>query len=131
MAAEGGETVRRIWIGVLVLIGLLAASLGATAYLTALHEPTVEKLHAAAREDRWENAAALSEEAAEQWYENRHFTAALAEHKEMDQIDGLFHQLEVFRERQDTISHGAICAQLSTAIQSLIEAHRLTWWNLL
>ncbi len=131
MVAEGGETVRRIWIGVLVLIGLLAASLGTKEYLTALHEPTAEKLHTAAREDRWENAAALSEEAAQQWSQNRHFTAALAEHEEMDRIDGLFHQLEVFRDRRDAISHGAICAQLSTAIQSLIEAHRLTWWNLL
>ena len=122
---------KRIWIG-FGLLGLLL-SLG---FLTAgrmeqVHSEISHRLERAAEAEKWEEATALSQEAEKQWQRHSHFTASVADHENIDRIDSLFAQLEVYRRQRDPDAHAATCAYLAETVTALKEAHRLTWWNLL
>jgi hypothetical protein len=122
---------KRIWIGLGVLLGLLAVGLF-TMWLADHRLSEVSwQLETAAREENWDRAVALSDKAKALWEENRYFSAALSDHTDIDQIDGIFAQLEVYVHRREKVAHAAACAYLSEAITDLEENHRLTWWNLL
>lgn len=122
---------KRIWIGIGLLSLLLALGILASRQMEQTHQQICDQLKQACETSQWEEAAALGESAQRQWSQNRHFTASLADHGDVDQIDGLFAQLEVYRRHEDSLSYAATCAYLSEAITALQEAHRLTWWNLL
>lgn len=85
---------------------------------------------AAAAED-WPRAEAVLGEAREQWEKKWHFTAALADHEPMEEIDGLFAQAQVYLDSRDPQALGAVCAQLARAVEAVGDAHALSWWNLL
>ena len=122
---------RRIWIGIGVLVAILAISIATMIGLQKVHEPLAQNLEEAACETDWAKAAEISQQAEQRWRQYRHFTAALADHEEMDRIDGVFAQLEVCRRQGDAQTHGVLCADLSAAVRAIQEAHGLTWWNLL
>ena len=122
---------KRIWIG-LGLLGLLLVLGFATAgRMEHIHNDISHRLERAAETEVWEEAAALSREAEQQWQQHSHFTASVADHEDIDQIDGLFAQLAIYRSQADPLSHAATCAYLAEAVTALKEAHQLTWWNLL
>ena len=122
---------KRIWIGLGLLGLLLVLGLFTIRQMDRVHLGIVDALEQAAREPQWEQALSLGQDALQKWKQHRHFTASLSEHDSIDQIDSLFAQLEVYQKEKDPISHAATCAYLSEAISALLDAHRLTWWNLL
>ena len=64
--------------------------------------------------------------------QNQRFTPVrFSEGYDMDEVDRLFAQLEVYRRRGDTLSHAGTCAYLSEAVTAIKEVHRFRWWNLL
>ncbi len=79
----------------------------------------------------WEKAETLACQARSRWEKYRDFCAALADHEPMENIDGLFAQLEVYRQIRDGENFATVCAQLSQDTKAIGEAHSLTWWNLL
>lgn len=122
---------RRIWIGVGLLVALLAAGL-TVMYVTDRQLGEVsETLQQAAETRNWDEAVSLAQTARRNWKSHWHLMAALADHTDMDTIDGIFARLEVYQHRRAETDHAAACAQLSEAIRDLEENHRLTWWNLL
>lgn len=122
---------KRIWLGLGLLGLLLGLGLLTARSMDRVNGTIARDLEQAAQSESWKEAAALSQGAAEAWQRHSHFTASLADHKDIDQIDGLFAQLEVLRRREDHASHATLCAYLSESVTALMEAHRLTWWNLL
>lgn len=122
---------RRIWIGVGLLAVLLVLGM-VVMHTTNRQLGTVsDTLKQAAEIRDWDRAVTLAQKAQKDWKQKWHLMAALADHTDMDKIDGIFARLEVYQQRKAETDHAAACAQLSEAIRDLEENHRLTWWNLL
>ena len=122
---------KRIWIGLGLLALLLASGITVRRKMEDLHQATCQQLRLAVSAPRWEDAISFGDAAKARWEKSRRFTASVADHQEVDQIDSLFAQLEVYHTQGDPLSHAATCAYLEQSITALQEAHRLTWWNLL
>lgn len=125
---------KRGWIGVVLLLALLAGGVLSVWLMVELHDPLegiLEQAAEAALASRWERAEVLSREAQTRWEENWHVSAAFSDHAPMEEIDGLFAQLEVYRGLQDAASFAALCRELAREMKAMGEAHVPNWWNLL
>ena len=125
---------KRFWIGVAALSVLLVVSLWVTYAIKEIHHPitvTLEAAEDAALAENWQLAEELATDARSQWARHRQFTAAVADHAPMDEIDGLFAQLPVYAQTRQGSGVGAVCARLARLISALEEAHGPTWWNFL
>lgn len=122
---------RRIWIGVGLLAVLLVLGLTVMSITDRRLGQVSETLQQASEARDWEKAVSLAQSAHREWESSWQLMAALADHTDMDNIDGIFARLEVYRHRRSETDHAAACAQLSEAIRDLEENHRFTWWNLL
>jgi hypothetical protein len=124
----------RFWIGVGLLLALLGAGLWAMFAADHIHSTVSEDLRQsaqAAQAQNWTHADDLAHSATEQWEKNWKFSAAMADHTALDEIDSIFAQLQVYRQRRDTTLYAAACARLAELIEALQEGHALSWWNLL
>ena len=125
---------KRIWLGLGILVLFLALGLWSSYSVGKLHKPLAHDLEKAAK-------AALSgdiaggkeqaEKARKQWDDQWHRSASLADHTPMDEIDSQFARLEVFAETENTEAFAACCQQLAKLITATAEAHSFTWWNIL
>lgn len=125
---------KRLWIGVGLLVGIVLVGLWTTEKLNRIHTAISEDLlqsAQAAQAGKWADADSAAEDATQGWQESWHFSATLADHTVLDEIDGLFAQSEVYRKNRSTVDYAATCARLAQRIQALQEGHRLSWWNLL
>lgn len=125
---------KRGWIGLGLLVVLLAASLLVTWRMDNIHREIAEKLNrsaAFAMSGDWEEAEELSEEAYESWQERWHFSAAFADHEPMETIDAQFAQLWPYLTDRDSVSFSALCRELARQVEAMGDAHGLNWWNLL
>ncbi len=125
---------KRFYFGLALLLALLAAGIGTTLGILRGHEPVVTELalgsKAALLED-WSQAGQRIEKAQSRWEQYWKFSASLADHGPMEQIDGLFAQLEVYLEVRDPVLVAAACAELSRQVEAISDAHELNWWSLL
>ena len=119
-----------VWL-LLILLILGAVSTWAMGRFSGPIQTQVAQAGDAALVGDWEKAEALACQARERWEKYRDFCAALADHEPMENIDGLFAQLEVYRQIRDGENFATVCAQLSQDTKAIGEAHSLTWWNLL
>lgn len=122
---------RRIWIGVGILLGLLVLGVMVMQITDRQLGSVSETLKQAAEARDWSEAVSLAQMAQRQWKQRWHLMASLADHTDIDAVDGLFTQLKVCQQYQAKENHASVCARLSEAIRDLEENHRLTWWNLL
>lgn len=125
---------KRLWIGVSLLAVLLFLGLGITEFMCRIHEPMAEDLKEASRlalDDEWSKAEACAKRARDLWEQNRHLTAAVADHEPMDSIDALFAELEIYAACRDSVSYSGTCAHLSELVSAMGKEHRFSWWNLL
>ncbi len=125
---------KRIVLGCSILGVLLALAVLFSAQMGRMHAPLSKALQAAAdasaRED-WAAAQQLADKAAADWERCKHFTAALADHSPMDEIDSLFCELTVYLEEREMPHFAATCRHLATLTEAMMENHALSWWNLL
>lgn len=125
---------KRCWFGLGLLIVLLAGSIFVTWHMGRSHEPMAEAVTQAAERaltGDWGNAEALAGKARASWEKNWGISAAFADHEPMEEINGLFAQLEVYAASRDSLGYAAVCAQLRTALEAMGDAHGFVWWNLL
>ena len=122
---------RRIWIGVGILLVLLVLGILVMQITDRRLGAVSETLKQAADAKNWNEAVTLAQTAQSQWKQHWHLMAALADHTDIDTVDGLFAQLKVCQRYKAQENHASVCARLSEAIRDLEENHRLTWWNLL
>lgn len=125
---------KRCWLGVGILLVLLLLSLWVTAVMGDIHEPISFSMKAAgeaALAEDWETAEALATDARTIWYQNRPFTASVADHAPMDEIDTLFARLTVAARNGDAAEFADLCARLSVLLHAMAEGHQALWWNVL
>lgn len=125
---------KRGWIGVFLLLTLLAAGSLSARAMVCWHSPIEKQLKQAARyalDSDWKQAQRIAEEAENRWKEHWHPSAVFADHGPMEEIDALFAQLGIYKQEREAIGFAAICAELSRELGAMGEAHVPNWWNLL
>ena len=125
---------KRLWLGLGILAVLLAVSIAVTAGMDRVHERIAADLDAAqtaAETENWEQADALAQAAARKWQRARRFTAAVADHGPMDDVDRQFAALMAYGAARETADFTAACAELAVQTRAMGDSHALTWWNLL
>lgn len=125
---------KRLWIGIIILAVLLAAGIGLSIGIPALHSRLSEALTSAcdaAEKGDWETALSLANSAKADWERYQHFVAAFVDHEPLEQMDRLFSELEVYRNQRLPAEYAAVCAHLSHLSKAIGESHALTWWSLL
>lgn len=125
---------KRLWIGIGLLAGILAAGLLIPEYLEFAHGPILDDLDRAAElamEEQWDRAVYLTERAEEKWQKKRPVTASLTDHEPMDDIDGMFAQLKIYARTRDAAAFSGTCVYLRSQLNVLGDYHELNLWNLL
>ena len=125
---------KRSWIGLGILLVLLAVSLLVTGFMTRIHEDVslslAQSVNCAGKSD-WDNAEFFFNQAKGDWETWDHLRASFADHNPVEEIDADFAALEVYLHAKDPVTYRAACSSLVRRIRAVGEAHELVWWNLL
>ena len=125
---------KRLWLGITLLALFFGLSLFVGGAMDAAHLEIAEILENAADlvlEENYALGQKQAQKAKEKWEENWRWTAAVADHAPMDEIDGLFAQLKAFEKPEDAAHYASTCLQLVKLVEAMAEAHRLSLENLL
>ena len=125
---------RRFWFGVGVLVVFLAIGLWVCAATDAMTLPVSDHLQQASEQalsGDLSGGIASAQRAMALWKSHWNSTAAVADHAPMDEIDGLFAQLEAYAAAGAAEDFAASCARTALLVEAVAEAHRPTWWNFL
>lgn len=125
---------KRGWIGLGLLVVLLAAGLLVTWHMRSSHREIAQDLEQAARyamAGSWEEAEDNAQDAFDDWQDRWHFSAAFADHEPMEAIDAQFAQLDTYLTARDSVSFAAVCRELARQVEDMGDAHGLNWRNLL
>ncbi len=120
----------RFLLGVGLMLSLLGIGIFVWQAAESIHEPVsglLVQAAAAADAGDYEKARSQAIEARSLWETSRHASAAFSDHAPMDEIDGLFAQLE----SESGTELAALCRRIASLISAVAEAHTLSWWNLL
>ena len=124
----------RCILGILILAIFLVLGLGIAWGMDTMHLDVADDLSLASRQvisGNWEEGVTLAKRAKGEWEKNWQKTACVADHAPMDEIDGLFAQLQAFEKPEEAVHYSATCAELSKLVEAMADAHRFSWWNLL
>ena len=125
---------KRFWLGVMILAGLLALGIGVTVAVNRFCDPISGELSQASDavlQDQWAAAEQAARRARSRWERHRALHAAVGNHEPMEEIDSLFEQLEIYSRQRDGLRFAECCAQLASLITTLGEAQGVYWWNVL
>ncbi len=125
---------KRMYFGLGLLAVLLTAGIVLSALFVRIHDPlsdTLEQAQEAALAGDWDRAARITEEAHRGWEKHCHFTAAVADHAPMEEMDAMFSRLEVLCQMEQADEFVSDCAELSRMAAAMAESQKLVWWNLL
>lgn len=124
---------KRLWLGVGVLVGLLVVGLWAMTYADSHQERICNHLEqakqAALRED-WESVKQLTEDTCRLWEDSWDIWAALSDHTVLDEIDAGFARLEVYCRDGHATDYAAESGALSRQVEALGDGHRFSLRNL-
>ena len=118
----------RVVIGVALLAALLAAALFSAWQMGNIQEPIADRMEEASLQSLRGETDAAAETAARAeaaWHSSRVFTAALADHQPMEDIEGLFARLRAY-ESEDRSEYAALCAEIARRISAVAEAQELS-----
>ena len=124
----------RFWLGICLLAAFLVLGLWVTYSMDTLHQPISQTLEEAAAQSLagdLDAGIAQAQQARRAWDSHWHGSASVADHAPMDEIDGLFAQMEVYAQAGRSVDFAAYCARLSQLISAMGEAHSPGWWNVL
>lgn len=124
---------KRIWFGAALLVVLLLLGLGSGAWMKQTHQPISKDLIRAselALEGNWKGAENFTGAARREWDKQQLLTAALSDHEPMDQIDGMFAQLEIFAGTGDAAAYSSTCRYLASRLDALGRSHSFNFQNL-
>lgn len=124
----------RIWFGISLLGLLLVLGIGVSSLMERNHLPYSAQLEQAASlsaSGLLSEAEGIVRDVQAQWDARTAFLSVLADHEPMEEIEGLFAQLESYADTGDAISYASTCACLSRMMQALGRSHSLDLKNLL
>lgn len=124
----------RFWIGVFLLVVFLGLGLWVAEAMDSIHMPIAQTLEQAAEDalaGDMESGVAQANAAYREWERYWRGTAAVADHAPMDEIDGLFAQVQSYARAGNAADFAAGCGRLSKLVEAIGEAHAPGWWNLL
>ena len=125
---------KRSWIGLLLLLVLLAVGLLSAWAMEEVHEPVSEHLEEAseaALAGQWGKAAFLVAAAQRNWENWKLLRTALADHGPSEEIEALFAVLEVYGTAREEVAFSALCREMAEKIEAIGEAHGLVPENIL
>ncbi len=125
---------KRLWLGIGVLLVLLGLGLGAIGAINGICGPISGDLKAAARAaqgENWEEALTLSQRARDRWERWAHVSASLTNHEPMEQIEALFQALEIYGRQRDSLGFSDCSARLASLTEAIAEAQGVYWWSIL
>lgn len=123
----------RLWIGIGLLLVLLAAGIWLCAGLSPFHEDLADDLDRAAElanAGDWEKAHAIAESARKEWLERQKLTAAFIDHEPLERAQALFAEMELMKPEQYR-EFAAVCVHLAQTCRGISEPLKLKWWSLL
>ena len=125
---------KRLWLGLAILLILLMVGIGATVFMARFHNALssdLEEAGEAVAEGDWTVALAMAEQAEERWERGKRAAAAFADHEPLEQVDNVFAQIRLYGQMKLEADYGAACIHLAELVRALGESHSLFWWNLL
>ena len=125
---------KRLWLGIVLLVLLSAAGAVLSAGISSLSEKLSTQLDQAGiavQAGNWSEAVSLADSAQKLWKQYRHFTAAAVDHEPLEQMERLFAQLALYCQQGMAVDYGVTCAHLSQLSKAIGESHALKWWSFL
>lgn len=125
---------KHVWAGAALLAVLLCAGVLLNMGMErvhGIHPQTLEQAAEASLKENWEQAVALTETVRSRWEKNRKATAAVTDHALLEEVDCLFSELLVYREKWLGTEYAAVCMNLARRIEEVVESQSLRWWHLL
>ena len=125
---------KRFYLGTGILVFLLVLGLLTGRSMAQFSEETaafLEQAEAAILSGNTQTGTELAQQARRLWQKRWHLAALVADHSPMDEIDGLFAQMEFFAKTEDLPRLGACCARVAELVEAVADAHTLRWWNVL
>ncbi len=122
---------KRFYLGLGIMALFLILGFFSTFAMNRVTAPIVESLETAAEETAMDKSISLAQQAREAWKDSWHQIALVADHEPLDEIDGLFAQMELHGAVGDDTAFRGYCARLAELVEAVADAHRLNWWNLL
>ncbi len=122
---------KRFYFGVALLLILLAVALGAAAGLEKIHGEIATELEQAAQAVQAGNVAAAEpglDRAQALWERYEHLLAAFADHEPLEEMEGLFAEVAIYRQAGEDTDLAAACTRLAILSRSVAESHSLKWW---
>ena len=116
------------------MLVLLLGGLAVAWAMDSIHEPVIRELSQASRAalaGDWQLAGKHAAMAQAKWDNNWNFTATLADHTPMEEIDGLFAELQIFLLTREDVHFAATCARLCQLTKDMTQAHTVSWENFL
>lgn len=125
---------KRSWMGLGLLLLLLALGLLTTWVMGNIHEPVARNLEQAAEFTSQGNRTAASAcfvQARTNWEQWSRLRSCLADHSPVEEIDAAFARLQVYCAAREDAAFAADCRELAKKVAAVGDAHGLLWWNLL
>lgn len=125
---------KRLVIGIFVLLLLLGTGLFIAAAVRDMYRPITDLLEEASAlslSGSFPSAREKAEKAKELWERQKNATATVADHTPMEEIDHLFAEAEIYAKTAQIPHFAACCAKLAVMIGNMADAHAPNLWNLL
>lgn len=123
---------KRLWIALALMGAILGGTLAHTWFLrgfTGELTSALEQADGLARAQRWEEAAALTEETFHSWRDRDVYLHVLLRHADTDEIYAGFQEVLALLDSGEYGEYAAANARLCTRIALLSEAEQLTLKN--
>ena len=124
----------RLWIGIGLLIVLLAGGAGlfwGSGVFFDDFSQNMEEAGQSALAGDWLTAGQKMEKSRKQWEKYRHFWASFTDHEPVEQVQALFSQLELYNAQKRNVEFASACRALAHVAEAIEESHGLRWWSIL
>ena len=125
---------KRLWISVVLLLLILAGSLCNAWYAKQLIDDMGERLYLSqslARQGRWEDALAITQEVYDQWQSLHFYLHSTMRHSDTDQILRGFRTVMEYLRLEEPDQYNAANADLITQLELLAEMEQPSVVNVL
>ena len=124
----------RLWIGIGLLLALLAIGIGMLAGSGRFFQKLSDELERScelALSGNWQAAGEKARQSQQKWDSLRRFFSAFTDHEPVEQMQNLFARLEIFYSQQMPVDFAVACQELAHLADAIRESHSLFWWSLL